>query len=134
MDPSGASFWVDFLQGMLKPVAALSVVLMAVALSFAQKLKLEGEMIYAIARAFFQLSIIGFVLQFIFAQKNTAWIILAYLFMVLFFTRNKIEASIATGLLYTLLNLSCDFPAWVEIHFFLGSAKKNRGEEEETAE
>ncbi|XP_074589363.1 UPF0014 membrane protein STAR2 [Curcuma longa] len=82
MDPSDASFWVDFLQGMLKPVAALAVVLMAVALSFVQKLKLEGEMIYAIARAFLQLSVIGFVLQFIFAQKNTAWIILAYLFMV----------------------------------------------------
>ncbi|RWW85065.1 hypothetical protein BHE74_00006292 [Ensete ventricosum] len=82
MDPSDASFWMDFLRGMLKPVAALTVVLMAVALSFTQKLKLEGEIVYAIARAFLQLSIIGFVLQFIFTQKNAVWIILAYLFMV----------------------------------------------------
>ncbi|URE44651.1 Uncharacterized protein family (UPF0014) [Musa troglodytarum] len=82
MDPSDASFWMDFLRGMLKPVAALAVVLMAVALSFTQKLKLEGEIVYSIARAFLQLSIIGFVLQFIFTQKNAVWIILAYLFMV----------------------------------------------------
>ncbi|RWW02183.1 hypothetical protein GW17_00034737 [Ensete ventricosum] len=82
MDPSDASFWMDFLRGMLKPVAALTVVLMAVALSFTQKLKLEGEIVYAITRAFLQLSIIGFVLQFIFTQKNAVWIILAYLFMV----------------------------------------------------
>ncbi|KAK4377572.1 hypothetical protein RND71_003868 [Anisodus tanguticus] len=72
----------DFLTGMIKPVAALAVVFMAVGLSYVQKLGLEGEMIYSVFRAFVQLSIIGFVLQFIFSQKNAAWIILAYLFMV----------------------------------------------------
>ncbi|XP_058109914.1 protein ALUMINUM SENSITIVE 3 [Magnolia sinica] len=77
-----SSFWVDFLKGMLKPVAATCVVLMAVALSFCQNLGLEKEMIFSIARAFLQLSVIGFVLQFIFSQKNIAWILLAYLFMV----------------------------------------------------
>ncbi|XP_010920763.2 UPF0014 membrane protein STAR2 [Elaeis guineensis] len=82
MDPSDPSFWKEFLVGMLKPAAATSVVLMAVVLSFFQKLGLEGEMVYAIARAFLQLSVIGFVLQFIFTQKNAGWIILAYLFMV----------------------------------------------------
>ncbi|XP_010553307.1 PREDICTED: protein ALUMINUM SENSITIVE 3 [Tarenaya hassleriana] len=76
--------WVmEFLKGMVKPAAALAVVLMAVALSYAQKLSLEGEMIYSIFRAFLQLSVIGFVLQFIFDQKNAGWIILAYLFMVI---------------------------------------------------
>ncbi|XP_068644290.1 protein ALUMINUM SENSITIVE 3 [Aristolochia californica] len=75
-------FWIDFLKGMLKPVAATSVVLMAVALSFFQGLGLEWEMFYAITRAFLQLSVIGFVLQFIFSQKNSGWILLAYLFMV----------------------------------------------------
>ncbi|KAG9453739.1 hypothetical protein H6P81_006643 [Aristolochia fimbriata] len=75
-------FWIDFLKGMLKPVAATAVVLLAVALSFFQRLGLEWEMIYAIARAFLQLSVIGFVLQFIFSQKNSGWILLAYLFMV----------------------------------------------------
>lgn len=75
-------WWLDFLKGMLKPVAALAVVLLAVVLSYFQKLELEGEMIYSIFRAFFQLSIIGFVLQFIFNQSNILWILAAYLFMV----------------------------------------------------
>ncbi|KAF5940782.1 hypothetical protein HYC85_021949 [Camellia sinensis] len=47
-----------------------------------QKLDLGWEMVYSIFRAFVQLSVIGFVLQFIFTQKNVSWIILAYLFMV----------------------------------------------------
>ncbi|GAA0173502.1 hypothetical protein LIER_41538 [Lithospermum erythrorhizon] len=72
----------EFLKGMVKPVAALAVVFMAVTLSYFQRLGLEGEMLYAVFRAFLQLSIIGFVLQFIFDQSNVIWIILAYLFMV----------------------------------------------------
>ncbi|GAY60786.1 hypothetical protein CUMW_204770 [Citrus unshiu] len=71
-----------FLKGMIKPLAATAVVLLAVLLSFLQKLGIEGEMIYSIVRAFLQLSVIGFVLQFIFSQDNRGWIILAYLFMV----------------------------------------------------
>lgn len=67
---------------MVKPVLALAVVLMAVILSYWQKLDLGWEMVYSIFRAFVQLSVIGFVLQFIFTQKNVTWIILAYLFMV----------------------------------------------------
>lgn len=73
---------LDFLKGMIKPLAATGVVLLAVLLSFLQKLGLEGEMIYSIVRAFLQLSVIGFVLEFIFSQDNRGWIILAYLFMV----------------------------------------------------
>ena len=77
--------WVmEFLRGMVKPVAALAVVLMAVALSYFQKLGLEGEMVYSILRAFLQLSVIGFVLQFIFTQANSGWILLVYFFMVRF--------------------------------------------------
>lgn len=72
----------DFLKGMIKPVAALSVVVMAMILSYSQKLGLEGEMMYSIFRAFIQLSVIGFVLQFIFNHNNSGWIVLAYLFMV----------------------------------------------------
>ncbi|KAG8066986.1 hypothetical protein GUJ93_ZPchr0005g16324 [Zizania palustris] len=82
VEPGEPGFWREFLLGMLKPVAATVVVAMAVALSFTQRLGLEGEMLYAIARAFVQLSVIGFVLQFIFTQKSAAWILLAYLFMV----------------------------------------------------
>ncbi|KAK7345629.1 hypothetical protein VNO77_16237 [Canavalia gladiata] len=76
------SFMVEFLKGMLKPVAAAAVVFLAVVLSFWQKLGLEWEMVYAMLRAFLQLSVIGFVLQFIFSQDNAGWIVLAYLFMV----------------------------------------------------
>ncbi|KAF3331672.1 hypothetical protein FCM35_KLT03078 [Carex littledalei] len=82
LDPSDPTFWKEFLTGMLKPAAATSVVAMAMALSFSQKLALEKEMLFAMARAFLQLSVIGFVLQFIFTQKNVGWILLAYLFMV----------------------------------------------------
>lgn len=75
--------WVEeFLKGMIKPTAAMAVVLMAMILSHVQKLGLEREMIYSILRAFLQLSVIGFVLQFIFTQKNSGWILLAYFFMV----------------------------------------------------
>jgi putative ABC transport system permease protein len=76
------SWLLDFSKGMVKPAAATAVVLMAVLLSYFQKLGLEGEMVYSILRAFLQLSVIGFVLQFIFSQENIGWIILAYLFMV----------------------------------------------------
>ncbi|XP_050113900.1 protein ALUMINUM SENSITIVE 3-like [Malus sylvestris] len=57
------------------------VVFLAVALSYVEKLGLGREMIYSIFRAFVQLSIIGFVLQFIFTRDNAVWIVLAYLFM-----------------------------------------------------
>lgn len=80
-----SSFWIKFLTGMMKPAAATVVVLMAVVLSFSQQLKLEGEMVYSVARAFLQLSVIGFVLEFIFTQKNAGWIVLAYLFMVILY-------------------------------------------------
>ena len=73
---------IVYLKGMVKPAAALAVVLLAVALSYSQKLSLEGDMIYSVIRSFLQLSVIGFVLQFIFNQENAGWIILAYLFMV----------------------------------------------------
>ncbi|CAN6349546.1 unnamed protein product [Urochloa humidicola] len=75
-------FWRDFLTGMLKPAAATAVVAVAVALSFAQRLGLEREMLHATGRVFLQLSAVGFVLHFIFAQKNALWILLAYIFMV----------------------------------------------------
>ncbi|KAJ6425537.1 hypothetical protein OIU84_026166 [Salix udensis] len=80
---SGNFEWLlKFLNGMIKPLAATAVVLMAVILSYMQKLGLEGEMVYSIIRAFLQLSVIGFVLQFIFSQNHAVWIIVAYIFMV----------------------------------------------------
>lgn len=83
MDFWDSAFWIEFLKGMLKPVAATAVVLLAVLLSFYQRLNLGGEMVYATVRSFLQLSLIGFVLEFIFNQNNAGWIVLAYLFMVM---------------------------------------------------
>jgi hypothetical protein len=82
VDPWAPGFWRDFGIGMLKPLAATAAVAMAVALSSTQRLGIEAEMLYAIARSFLQLSVIGFVLHFIFTQKSPLWILLAYLFMV----------------------------------------------------
>jgi len=73
---------LHFAKGMIKPAAALAVVAMAVGLSYLQKLSLEREMVYSVFRAFLQLSVIGFVLQFIFSRQSVAWIFLAYIFMV----------------------------------------------------
>jgi putative ABC transport system permease protein len=52
VDPWAPGFWYDFGIGMLKPLAATAVVAMAVALSSTQRLGIEVEMLYAIARSF----------------------------------------------------------------------------------
>ncbi|CAL4966641.1 unnamed protein product [Urochloa decumbens] len=62
-DIGNPGFWHDFLIGMLKPAAATAVVVLAVALSFTQRLGIEGEMLYA--------------------ENTTPWILVAYLFMVM---------------------------------------------------
>jgi putative ABC transport system permease protein len=57
---------LEILEEMLKPLPTTSIVVMVVVLSFFHKLGLGWETIYSITRSFFQLSIIGFVLQFTF--------------------------------------------------------------------
>jgi putative ABC transport system permease protein len=74
--------WSDFEGGLLRPVLALSVAGAAILVSYSQRLGIEKEMAISIARAFIQLSIIGFVLEFIFNQSNVAWIFFAYISMV----------------------------------------------------
>ncbi|XP_024358227.1 UPF0014 membrane protein STAR2 [Physcomitrium patens] len=74
--------WDEFAKGMLRPILALAVVGVAVVVSYSQRLGIEREMAYSVARAFLQLSIIGFVLEFIFTQTNVLWILLAYCIMV----------------------------------------------------
>lgn len=74
--------WNEFVKGMLRPLLALSVVGVAIIVSFSQKLGIEKEMAYSILRAFIQLSIIGFLLEFIFTQTSVLWILLAYGVMV----------------------------------------------------
>ena len=72
---------------------------MTMALSYFQKLGLESEMVYSIFRAFLHLSIFGFLLQFIFTEENSGWILLAYSFMVPF----------PLCFLFTFLSLSENF-------------------------
>lgn len=98
---------VDFLKGMVKPLAATVVVLLAVVLSYVQKLGLGGEMVYSIARAFVQLSIIGFVLQFIFTRDNAVWIVLAYMFMVI-----RLSVSLFLSVVF-LISMEAQYTSWI---------------------
>lgn len=98
---------VDFLKGMVKPLAATVVVLLAVVLSYVQKLGLGGEMVYSIARAFVQLSIIGFVLQFIFTRDNAIWIVLAYMFMVI-----RLSVSLFLSVVF-LISMEAQYTSWI---------------------
>lgn len=75
----------DKLSLSMKTVAATVAVLIAALLSYIQKLGMEKEMVYASVRAIIQLSIVGFVLEFIFTRRNVLWILLAYLFMVTYY-------------------------------------------------
>lgn len=75
----------DKLSLSMKTVAATVAVLIAAVLSYIQKLGMEKEMVYASVRAIIQLSIVGFVLEFIFTRRNVLWILLAYLFMVTYY-------------------------------------------------
>jgi putative ABC transport system permease protein len=79
-----ATSWKEWASGMLTPLLACSVLLIAMIISYIQGLGIEKEMLIAISRAFLQLSVIGFVLEFIFNQTNAGWIAVAYLFMVSF--------------------------------------------------
>jgi len=75
----------EFEKGLVKTVAALALVAATVLISFWQKLGLEKDMVYSVARAFFQLSIIGFVLEFIFTRQGLSgllWIFGAFCTMV----------------------------------------------------
>lgn len=98
---------VDFLKGMVKPLAATVVVLLAVVLSYVQKLGLGGEMVYSIARAFVQLSIIGFVLQFIFTRDSAIWIVLAYMFMVI-----RLSVSLFLSVVF-LISMEAQYTSWI---------------------
>ncbi|CAK9191970.1 unnamed protein product [Sphagnum troendelagicum] len=75
--------WADNSIGMLEPLLAVIVAVAgAVVVSYYQQLGIEQEMTISIIRGIIQLSIIGFVLEFIFKQPNVVWIFIAYIFMV----------------------------------------------------
>lgn len=81
-----------------------TIILLAVALSRWQKLKLEGQFVIAAIRSLIQLLFIGYVLEFIFAVNNPLLIILMILVMITLaavVARNRISKKI-TGLLNTV--------------------------------
>jgi hypothetical protein len=63
-----ATSWQEWASGMLTPVLACSILLVAKVISYIQGLGIDKELLIAISRAFLQLLVIGFVLEFIFKQ------------------------------------------------------------------
>lgn len=72
----------DFLRGLLRPVAAMALVFVAMLISWREGIGLEKEMLVAVLRSFVQLIGIGFALQFVFAQKGWGLILLSISVMV----------------------------------------------------
>lgn len=60
----------EYSQGLLRVFGSLTLVAVALALSHMNHLGLGSEMVYSIARAFLQLSLIGFVLAFVFQHGS----------------------------------------------------------------
>lgn len=72
----------DFVAGLLRPLAAMALVFVAMLISWREGVGLEMEMLVAVVRSFVQLIGIGFALQFVFAQKGFALILLSITVMV----------------------------------------------------
>jgi hypothetical protein len=72
----------DFLRGLLRPIAAMALVFVAMLISWREGIGLEKEMLVAVLRSFVQLIGIGFALQFVFAQKGWGLILLSISVMV----------------------------------------------------
>ena len=67
---------------------ALSFVLVAVIISFKENLGLERDLLIGTVRAFVQLMVVGYVLEFIFALEKWPYIVAMLVFMVLVAARN----------------------------------------------
>ena len=73
---------LDVLNWLPRILGALVLVLVAGGISRWQKVDLEKDMLVAVVRAFVQLVIIGFALEFIFSQSGPLWILLIVGIMV----------------------------------------------------
>ncbi|HEY5576532.1 MAG TPA: ABC transporter permease, partial [Clostridiaceae bacterium] len=62
-------------------LAASSLVMIAIAFSYYQKLKLEKEILIGILRAVVQLLVVGYLLEYIFGMENPLFTTLLILFM-----------------------------------------------------
>ena len=60
--------------GLAEVAGALALVAVAIGVSLWERARLEGEIGIAAARAFVQLTAVGFVIQFIFERDNLAYV------------------------------------------------------------
>lgn len=74
---------VESLTWLPRILASLTLVFIAVGISYWQKVDLERDMLVAVVRAFVQLIAIGYALEIIFSQDNPFWMILVLGVMVL---------------------------------------------------
>lgn len=87
---------------------ASSLVMVSLLFSYSQKLKLEKETIISVVRAVIQLIIVGYVLEYIFGQKNPLFTTLLLLFMTFNAAYNaaKRGKNIKNGLLISFISIA----------------------------
>lgn len=87
---------------------ASSLVMISLLFSYFQKLKLEKETIISVVRAVIQLVIVGYVLEYIFGQKNPLFTTLLLLFMTFNAAYNaaKRGKSIKNGLIISFVSIA----------------------------
>lgn len=87
---------------------ASSLVMVALILSYWQKLKLEKETVISVIRAVIQLVAVGYVLEYIFGFKNPVFTTLLLLFMVFNASYNaaKRGKAIKKGFIISFLSIA----------------------------
>ncbi|WP_186430511.1 iron export ABC transporter permease subunit FetB [Clostridium sp. BSD9I1] len=102
-----------------------SLVLVALLFSYAQKLKLEKEIIISVIRAILQLVIVGYLLNYIFGLKNPTFTTLLLLFMTFNAAYNaaKRGKAIKNGLLISFISISLGTIITLSILVFSGAIR-----------
>lgn len=102
-----------------------SLVLVALLFSYAQKLKLEKEIIISVMRAILQLVIVGYLLNYIFGLKNPIFTTLLLLFMTFNAAYNaaKRGKAIKNGLLISFISISLGTIITLSILVFSGAIR-----------
>lgn len=102
-----------------------SLVLVALLFSYAQKLKLEKEIIISVIRAILQLVIVGYLLNYIFGLKNPIFTTLLLLFMTFNAAYNAAKRGkvIKNGLLISFISISLGTIITLSILVFSGAIR-----------
>lgn len=104
-----------------------SLVLVSLCFSYFQKLKLEKEILISTIRAVIQLTIVGYLLNYIFGLENPIFTSLLLLFMIFNASLNasKRGKEIKNGLLISFISISIGTIATLSILVFSGAIKYN---------